>query len=268
MALSVPAFPLLQVIGGTLFSALRKGSLGGLKRWRDSVPATAGQVLLSIAFLANQARLAVDATTRTLIRHFITRRHMLEWETAASTERRLGTGLLDFVANMWPAPALAVVLAVVVALVHPAALGAAVPVLAAWLLSPVVAYWVSRPLPVAEPPLTESERRELRRIARRTWHFFETFVGDDDHWLPPTTIQEDPEGKVAHRTSPTNMGLLLLATMSAHDFGYIALRTLLRQAVEVVRHVRPDGEALGPVPQLVRHADAPAAPPGLRLDGR
>src|SRR4029077_17476460 len=113
VALSVPAFPLLQVIGGTLFSAVRKGSFGGLKRWQDSVPATAGQALLSIAFQANQARLAVDAPTRTLVRHFITRRHMLEWETAASTERRLGAALLDFAANMWPASAFAVVVAVV-----------------------------------------------------------------------------------------------------------------------------------------------------------
>ena len=229
VALSVPALPLLQVIGGTLFSAAQKGSLAGLKRWRDSVPATAGQVVLSIAFLANQARLAVDATVRTLVRHFVTRRQMLEWETAASTERRLGTGLLDFAANMWAAPALAVVLALVVALVHPAALGAAAPVLAAWLLSPVLAYWVSLPPPVAEPPLTESERHELSLVARRTWHFFETFVGDEDHWLPPDNFQEDREEKVAHRTSPTNMGLLLLATLSAHDFGYVSCRTLLRR---------------------------------------
>ena len=72
---------------------MRRRSLAGLKRWRDGVPATAGQVVLSIAFLADQARLAVDATARTLVRHFVTRRHLLEWETAASTERRLGTGL-------------------------------------------------------------------------------------------------------------------------------------------------------------------------------
>jgi cyclic beta-1,2-glucan synthetase len=229
VALAVPALPLLQVIGGSLFSAARKGSLAGLKRWRDSVPATAGQALLSIAFLANQAQLAVDATVRTLVRHFITRRHLLEWETAASTERRLGSNLIDFIAHMWPSMALAVTLGLVLAAVHPQALLAATGVLAAWFFAPLVAYWVSLPRPVAEPPLTESERRELAQIARRTWHFFETFVGDVDHWLPPDNFQEDPAGKVAHRTSPTNMGLLLLATLAAHDFGTIGLRTLLRR---------------------------------------
>src|SRR5205823_5844990 len=82
-------------------------------------PAAAGQALLSITFLANQAQLAVDATLRTLVRHFFTRRHMLEWETAASTERRLGTGLLDFFANMWLASTGALALALLVVLVRP-----------------------------------------------------------------------------------------------------------------------------------------------------
>ena len=67
----------------------------------------------------------------------------------------------------------------------------------------------------------------LRRIARKTWHFFTTFVGDADHWLPPDNFQEIPDGRVAHRTSPTNTGLLLVSTLAAHDLGYIGLGVLL-----------------------------------------
>ncbi len=154
---------------------------------------------------------------------------MLEWETAATTERRLGAGLADFVASMWQSSAFAAAVCVLVAVVKPAAMGAASPVLAIWLLSPLIAWWMSQKQPVAEAILTEPEQRELRRIARRTWHFFETFVGDVDNWLPPDNFQEDPEGRIAHRTSPTNMGLLLLASLSAHDFGYIGVRNLLRR---------------------------------------
>ena len=168
---------------------------------------------------------------RTLARLFVTRRNLLEWETAASTERRLGTGLPHFVASMWPAPALAVALgrgrsrwstrrALAAAASGP---GRLVPLARS---SPTGS---AGPRPVAEPPLTDDERRALRRIARKTWHFFETFVGDEDHWLPPDNFQEDPDGRVAHRTSPTNMGLLLLSTLSAHDLGYIGLRTLLER---------------------------------------
>src|SRR5262249_39186136 len=93
--------------------------------------------------------------------------------------------------------------------------------LAVWLLAPPVAWVVSRPRRVAEPPLHPAQRRELRLIARRTWDFFETFVGHADHGLPPDNFQESPAVGVAHRTSPTNIGLYLLSTLTAHDLGYL-----------------------------------------------
>src|SRR5262249_36064070 len=100
-----------------------------------------------------------------------------------------------------------------------------------WLLSPGVAFQVSRPRPVAVTPLSDDERRALRRIARKTWQFFATFVGDEDNWLPPDNFQEIPSGRVAHRTSPTNLGLLLLSTLAANDLGYIA-RHILAERLE------------------------------------
>ncbi len=129
VALAIPAMPVLQVIASTLVGSARSRSLAGVLRIRDSVPATAGQSLLTITFLADQARTLVDAVARTLVRLFVTRRNMLEWETAASTERRMGADLAHFVAGMWQAPAIAVALGVAVALVRPSALVAAGPVL-------------------------------------------------------------------------------------------------------------------------------------------
>jgi cyclic beta-1,2-glucan synthetase len=93
----------------------------------------------------------------------------------------------------------------------------------------LVAQRLSRTPQPTEKPLLPEQRRELRVIARRTWSFFETFVGDADHWLPPDNFQEVPEGKVAHRTSPTNIGLLALSTLSAHDLGYLGLGSLLER---------------------------------------
>ena len=203
----------------------------------------------------------MDATVRTLVRLKISRRCLLEWETAAAAERRLENDLPSFVVSMWPASALAAVIGLAVAWIHPATLAAAGPILAAWLFSPVVAWWVSQPRRATEAPLTDDERNALRRVARRTWYFFETFVGDADHWLPPDNYQEEPEGRVAHRTSPTNMGLLLLSTLAAHDFGYIGLRLPVEATGEDVRDVRQAGAAPGPLLQLVRHEDPePAAP--------
>jgi len=227
VALAIPALPLLQLVIGTAIGAVRSGSpAGALKGLGGALLATAGHVLMTTAFLADQARLLVDATARTLYRLFGSRKHMLEWETAASTERRLGTGMTQFWLTMWPAAAIALAFGVVVGLANPGALRVAAPVLAAWVLSPVAAFWLSRPRPSEDVPLTDDDRAELGKVARRTWHFFETFVGDEDHWLPPDNYQVEPGDRVAHRTSPTNKGLLLLSTLSAHDLGYIGLRTL------------------------------------------
>src|SRR5262249_24860013 len=94
---------------------------------------------------------------------------------------------------------------------------------------PAVTFVVSRPRKRVEEPLTPDERRELRRLARKTWHFFETFVGPEDHDLPPDNFQEDPKGAVAHRTSPTNIGLYLLSNLAAHDLSYLSLSDLVER---------------------------------------
>ena len=194
---------------------------------RFEIANTAGQAGLQLALLPDQARLAVDAIVRSLHRVGFSRKKMLEWETAASAEARLGSGLGQFAGTMWPAQAIAITIALTVAIVNPASLAVALPLLLAWSLSPYIAYRVSRPRKVAETELTPFETAELRRIARITWDFFEVHVGPIDNGLPPDNFQEVPLGIAAHRTSPTNIGLYLLAVLAAHDFGYITTAELV-----------------------------------------
>src|SRR5205823_4156106 len=140
-----------------------------------------------------------------------------------------GQGLRAFLATMWPAVALSIGAGILVAAVNLPALPAALPLLLLWLASPLAACWVSQPLVVRQPVLGKEEVRELRRIARRTWDFFETFTGPEDHWLPPDNFQEAPREELAHRTSPTNMGLLMLSTLAAHDLGYLSVSSLAQR---------------------------------------
>lgn len=187
---------------------------------------TYGQALLHLVFLADWARLSVDAITRTLYRLIVSRRRMLEWETSATSETRLQEGLAQFFHSMWPASAMAVAITSLIAMLAPERLILASPFLFAWLLSPLIGWIVSRSRVHVDKPLNEQEDAELRRIARKTWSFFETYVGEHDHWLPPDNFQETPLGLVAHRTSPTNIGLYLLSVLAAHDFEYITTRQM------------------------------------------
>ena len=87
---------------------------------------------------------------------------------------------------------------------------------------PAVARWISRPSRGPQTvPLSAGDARALRLIGRRTWRFFATFVGPADQALPPDNFQEDPKPVIAHRTSPTNLGLYLLSTAVARDFGWL-----------------------------------------------
>ena len=117
---------------------------------------------------------------------------------------------------------------------HPAALAVAAPILLLWFASPVIAWWISRPLARRKVTLTLEQTHFLRALARRTWAFFESFVGPEDHWLPPDNYQENPDAVVAHRTSPTNMGLALLANLSAYDFGYLPAGPLIERTAKAL----------------------------------
>ncbi|MGD0121641.1 MAG: glucoamylase family protein [Candidatus Limnocylindrales bacterium] len=179
-------------------------------------------VFLGIAFLAHRAWLMVDAILRTLARVYATRRNLLEWTTAAQAKAQPDVHLLGFYLQMAGGVALVAVAAILVLAVKPAAALIAAPFIVMWLLSPAIARWVSLPpLESAAEQLSPADVRSLRLTARRTWRFFEAFVGPDDHALPPDNFQDDPTPVVAHRTSPTDIGMYLLATVTARDLGWI-----------------------------------------------
>ena len=187
------------------------------------------QIALSFVFLPHQAWLMCDAIARALYRKLISRRKLLEWVSAAEAERSARNTLGSFVVFMLPALVLTVIAVALTATLKPRALMIIGPLAAVWLLSPLIAFWVSRPRSKERRLLSTEDRKFARLLARRTWRFFETFVGPEDNWLPPDNFQEDPAPVIAHRTSPTNMGLLVLATSSARDLGYIGALELIER---------------------------------------
>jgi hypothetical protein len=182
------------------------------------------QIVLLVTLLAHQAWVMSDAIVRTLFRLTVSRRNLLEWVTAAQAKVSPQLDLIGFYRQMAGAVALAVGAAVFVAWAEPNSWPVALPFVGLWLLSPAVARWTSLPAPVSIlPPVSAVDAQSLRLIARRTWRFFETFVTVEDHMLPPDNFQEEPMPVVAHRTSPTNLGLYLLSVAAARDFGWIGM---------------------------------------------
>jgi cyclic beta-1,2-glucan synthetase len=190
----------------------------------------AAQFALSVTFLAYQAWLMSDAIVRTIVRVYLTHKCMLEWVTAAQSKLLTDSKLAATYRRMAPGVLLAVGAALAVAFDRHHAWAAAAPFLVLWAAAPAVARWISLPAEYeGASRLAPAEALGLRSISRRTWRFFETFVTPADHALPPDNFQETPKPVVAHRTSPTNIGLYLLSAVAARDFGWLGtLQTVER----------------------------------------
>ena len=201
--------------------------------WREFGRGSA-QALLSLALLPHHAFLMTDAALRALWRMVVTRRKMLEWTTAADTERSLGTGLGAHVRKLGPTAAAGVALMAPGSLADPASALVALPLVALFAAGPVAAWWVSQLRPARCLDLSERQTADVRRVARLTWRFFETFVTAEGNYLAPDNYQENPKGEIAFRTSPTNMGLQLLCELSAYDLGYQTVRSLAERTADTL----------------------------------
>jgi len=188
-----------------------------------------GQAAFSLACLPYEAFYSSDAILRTVWRMLVAHRRLLEWTPSGGSDLKRRKGLAGAFRTMWIAPVVSVLAGSYLEPLRPAAFIVALPVLALWFTSPFTAWWLSEPLKRSETGLSPYQINFLRKISRKTWSFFETFVGPEDHWLPPDNYQEHLLARVAHRTSPTNMGLSLLAGLTAWDFGYISTGKLIER---------------------------------------
>lgn len=205
----------------------------------------AQQWALAVAFLPHQAVVSADAIIRTLIRLWITKRNLLEWQTASQVERAMAVGSQREVwRRMWPVTVMTLLLAAAI-FFRSSDIGAnrdeallliaVVPLLGLWFGSPAIAHMLSHPATPPELRLTEIERQAALRYARLHWNFFEQFVTESTQWLAPDNFQEDPDPVVAPRTSPTNIGLQMMSIVAARDLGFITIGSMIDRLERIFR---------------------------------
>lgn len=213
-----------------VFNSFNKRSIrNGIKQLQNEVSNTLGQAVTQLIMLPHLALVSIDAILRTLYRLFVSKSKLLEWETSSSVENQ-HTNTLNYSVRAF-LPTLVILAGVSGLLVLIAIKGFpwVGPILLIWMMSPLIAHYISQPIITKEKPLSATDQVFLETIVRKTWHFFETFVGEEDHWLPPDNYQEEPCGSVAHRTSPTNIGVYLLCTLTAYHFKLLSLDSMLKR---------------------------------------
>jgi cellobiose phosphorylase/PAS domain-containing protein len=221
------AIPVMDFLAAMIW---KPNDLSPLPHWRLTMQALGKQslhFLFTLIFLPYDAWISADAIVRSLVRVIWTKRSLLEWKTSRDAERSQRADLSGFVLSMWIGPVASIAVASFYASIDRTLPWPAIPFLVIWTLSPLVAWWLSRPLQAPPVRLSERQREFLQKLSRQTWRYFEVFVTAEENWLPPDNVQEQPALAIASRTSPTNIGMALLANLSAYDFGYCSTAQLL-----------------------------------------
>lgn len=192
------------------------------------------QVFLIFAFLPYKAYLMLDAIVRTLYRLLVSKKNLLEWQTAADSERILGRKLYDFIKAMWSGSVIALAI-LYFAFLRGVEDGIIMfPSCVIWFISPIIAYYISREKPRKIVNISSENNYFLRRICRKTWAYFEDFVDEKSNFLAPDNYQEEYNKGVAYRTSPTNMGMGLTSNIVAYDFGFIGIEEFAERINKVL----------------------------------
>ena len=195
------------------------------------------QTSFNIILLPFNAFLSLDAIIRTLYRISISHRNLLEWETSEASGKSQQNSIDSYIWLMLPAsvPALALCAATIIFGSPPFSVFQYI-LAAAWLASPFIAYFASKPSGISgKQKIVPEDARTLRILARKTWRFFEDFATEENNWLCPDNYQQFPGPRLSDKTSPTNIGMQLISALSACDFGFISLRTLIDHCEDVMR---------------------------------
>jgi hypothetical protein len=213
--------PWVQFACAVMRAAL-SASLSGIADALAALGTALVSVVLTLTFLQHNALVSVDAIARTLYRRMVSRRRMLEWETAEEAELGKRTRTPADWYLIW-APVVALGIGVLVYSVHrPGGMAAALPILLLWVGSKLTSLWLDRPFRSVRNMSSRSDRRFLRRLALRTWRYFAEFGTEEHNWLVPDNVQEQPL-KIAPRISPTNLAFLLNARQVACELGYLTV---------------------------------------------
>jgi cyclic beta-1,2-glucan synthetase len=213
--------PLMTDLAGKLVSGTKKHYRLRLSSFFEGTRTLLNQIFLSFVFLSHQAYLMTDAILRSVWRVTVSHKNMLEWVTAADSDRKFKGKFSDYWHKMKVPVFISLLIYIASLIIRPGIWYLSGIATVAWILSPYIAWKIGQQKGKRTPSLSEEQILYLRRIARKTWKYFEHLVTEEENWLPPDNYQQEPYLGIAHRTSPTNIGLYLIAVLSARDLGFI-----------------------------------------------
>jgi len=195
------------------------------------------QSFFRLSFLPYEAYLNVDGVIRTLYRLFVSKKKMLEWVTAAESEKQSGNTQKALWKKMAFSPVIGIITLLLSSFFLRTVSITALLLGAVWFFAPGVAFITSAPIEKKKYIMDDLTNMRLRMLARKTWRYFEDFCTEDTFMWAPDNFQEYPYKKPVDRTSSTNVAYSLIANAIARDFGYITLCEMIDRMEKCVESI-------------------------------
>ena len=237
VAMVVTASPIVFFIVGQITTLPRFG-----KRYRYYMTLMRGfrviiyRSVVQFALLPKEAWMYTDALVRACYRMWFSHRDLLAWITSDEASKSTKGTLGDYIGKFWFNYVTSAALLALIILFSDgmmSAIGAGSFCVAVWCIAPFLMFWLGKKFPQDKKTLTEKETEEVRQVAKDTWHFFDSMITEENHWLIPDNYQLNRERKEDYKTSPTNIGYSMTAVISASELGFISQEA----AVERIGHI-------------------------------
>ncbi|MBU3227179.1 GH36-type glycosyl hydrolase domain-containing protein [Clostridium algidicarnis] len=195
------------------------------------------QVILTFAFIPYQGYIMMDAMIRTLYRLFISKKNLLQWKTAEDVESKVSNKIIAYVESMAIGSIVGIIILYLSYINSKEAFYVYLVPSLLWILSPIIAYYISKEINIDTKDFKKEEIDLLKNISRRTWAYFEDFINEESNWLAPDNFQQEPSKGLACRTSPTNIGMVFTSNISAYDLGYIGIEEVVNRMYKSIHSV-------------------------------
>ena len=221
----------------------RKDGESAQKTFQKQIKGVKGSIIrgiLEIACLPDKAYMYLDSIIRTIYRMCFSKRHLLEWTTAEDAEKKAKNTIISYYQNMLPNVILGILGFLVLGFYNQGLITIFLFLISAlWIITPAIMFYISKKEEKKEPikQITKDETEYILQVGKKTWQFFKDNLIEKGNYLPPDNYQEDRIPKVVYRTSPTNIGLGLLAVISSYDLKYENLQdtlNLLEKMLETI----------------------------------
>ena len=178
------------------------------------------RIVIALGCLPYKAYSAIKSALKTIYRLIISRKHLLEWMTSEEAEKLAKTDFITYYKNMF-VNIIAGIISLIIYFDDKSILALILGIV--WIIAPAIMWYISKEKNEIQKVevLNQNEKDYILDIGKRTWTFFENYLNEENNFLMPDNYQEDRKNKIVKRTSSTNIGLSMLAVISACDLKFI-----------------------------------------------